>query len=155
LPIAVTPEYPGGVVEQPDAADANAELFELLLELKRRLSEHAEQRLRGYEIASKDNWALQALDEPMPMNVLAEHMGTDASYLTGIADRLEQRGLVERQPHPTDRRIKHLALTTDGRRLRQELRQLLWSDVPALERLTPDEREQLRRLLSRALGHPR
>jgi DNA-binding MarR family transcriptional regulator len=143
------------VVDQPDAADANAELFELLLQLKRRLWDHAEQRLRGYEIASKDNWALQALHEPMPMNVLAERMGTDASYLTGIADRLEQRGLVERRPHPTDRRIKHLALTGDGRRLRQELRRLLWSDVPALERLTPEERQQLRRLLARALGRPR
>lgn len=147
-------EYLGVVADQPDAADANAELFELLLRLTRRLSEHAERRLRGYQIASKHNWALQALDEPMPMNVLAERMGTDASYLTGIADRLEERGLVERRPHPTDRRIKYLALTDEGHRLRRELRRRLWSDVPALQALTPDERDQLRRLLTRALGPP-
>jgi len=150
----VRSKYPRKVVAQPDAAGANVELFELLLRLARRLSEHAERRLHGREIASKDNWALQALDQPMPMSVLAERMGTDASYLTGIADRLEQRGLVERRPHPTDRRIKHLALTADGLRLRQELRQLLWSDVPTLDTLAPGEREQLRRLLAKALGRP-
>src|SRR5947208_12031357 len=34
----------------------------------------------------------------VPMRELAEHFGFDASYLTGLADALEERGLVERRP---------------------------------------------------------
>src|SRR6266550_8777798 len=41
-------------------------------------------------------------DQGTPMRDLADHMGVDASYVTGLADALEERGLVERRPHPTE-----------------------------------------------------
>ena len=46
--------------------------------------------------------ALRLLDpeEPMPMSALAERLFCDASNVTGIADRLEARGLVEREAWP-------------------------------------------------------
>ena len=77
----------------------------------RRIWDHAEARLAPYSLSLKHNWALHALDEPMSMSALADRLGIDASYVTTIADQLEERGLIERQPHPTDRRIKSLALT--------------------------------------------
>jgi DNA-binding MarR family transcriptional regulator len=37
--------------------------------------------------------------------------------MVAIVDELEERGLVERRPHPGDRRIRAVHLTGDGRRL--------------------------------------
>jgi DNA-binding MarR family transcriptional regulator len=85
------------------------------------------------------------------MGALAERLGIDASYVTTIADQLEERGLIERQPHPSDRRVKSLALTPEGRRLREELAAALWTEVPLLDALTPAEREELRRLLAKSI----
>ena len=76
--------------------------------------------LAPHALSLKHNWALHALDEPMSMSALAERLGIDASYVTTIADQLEERGLIERRPHPTDRRIKSLALTPEGRRLQDQ-----------------------------------
>src|SRR6476661_6122186 len=54
------------------------------------------------------------LDRPISMRELAERLKADPSNVTGLIDRLEARGLVERRPDPTDRRIKGLALTSAG-----------------------------------------
>src|ERR671928_2004208 len=53
-------------------------------------------------------------DEPMPMSALAERLFCDASNVTGIVDRLEARGLVERRSSEGDRRVKALTLTEAG-----------------------------------------
>ena len=52
--------------------------------------------------------------EPRPMHELAALLACDNSNVTGIIDRLEARGLVERQPFEQDRRVKHVALTSRG-----------------------------------------
>ena len=54
---------------------------------------------------------LALLDEPRPMGELAQHMHCDNSNMTGIVDRLAERGLVERRPAEGDRRVKLVALT--------------------------------------------
>jgi DNA-binding MarR family transcriptional regulator len=38
------------------------------------------------------------------------------SRMVAFVDELEQRGLVERRPHPGDRRVRALFLTAEGRR---------------------------------------
>src|SRR4249920_1483443 len=60
--------------------------------------------------------ALRLLDpeQPLPMNAVAEGLFCDASNVTGIADRLEARGLIERRSAGGDRRVKALALTPAG-----------------------------------------
>ena len=130
-------------------ASDNAALVDLLWLVMRRIWDDAEKRLAPYGLTMKHSWALHALDEPMSMRGLAERLGIDASYVTAIADQLEERGLIERRPHPTDRRIKSLALTAEGRRLREKLADELWVDVPVLDALTAAERRELWRLLSR------
>ena len=45
---------------------------------------------------------------------LAGKVGLDTSTLGGVVDRLETRGLISRQPSPTDRRVKQLMLTDAG-----------------------------------------
>lgn len=134
------------------AARDNAALVDLLYLVMRRIWDDAEQRLAPHGLTMKHSWALHALDEPMSMSALAERLGIDASYVTAIADQLEQRGLIERRPHPTDRRVKSLALTDEGERLREDILRELWTTVPTLDRLTDNERRDLRSLLDKAVG---
>jgi DNA-binding MarR family transcriptional regulator len=136
------------------AARDNAALVDLLYLVMRRIWDDAEQRLAPFGLTMKHSWALHALDEPMSMSGLAERLGIDASYVTAIADQLEERGLIERRPHPTDRRIRSLALTGEGERLREQILGDLWSTVPILDRLTDRERRELRRLLGKSVGAP-
>src|SRR4029079_12740380 len=60
--------------------------------------------------------ALRQLDpeQPIPMSSMAEKLFCDASNVTGIADRLESRKLVERRAADGDRRGKGPALTEAG-----------------------------------------
>jgi DNA-binding MarR family transcriptional regulator len=127
------------MTDQTPARDTAA-LVDLVYGFMRRVWEHAEQRLAPYSLTLKHSFALHALDEPMAMNALAERLGIDASYVTTIADQLEERGLIERQPHPTDRRVKSLALTPEGRQLRERLAAELWTDVPMLDALSAADR---------------
>ena len=50
----------------------------------------------------------------MTMGELAAKLGIDAPYATLVVDELERQGLVERRPHPTDRRAKLVATTDKG-----------------------------------------
>ena len=55
-------------------------------------------------------------DRPMPMGELAGALSCDASNVTGLVDRLESRGVLQRSPSAEDRRVKVLSLTPLGRR---------------------------------------
>lgn len=46
---------------------------------------------------------------------LAARLSADPPYVTLMIDDLEKRGLVQRKPHPTDRRAKLVELTASGR----------------------------------------
>jgi MarR family transcriptional regulator, organic hydroperoxide resistance regulator len=141
------------VTDPPDtAARDNAALVDLLWVVMRRIWEDAERRLAPSGLTMKHSWALHALDEPMSMSGLAERLGIDASYVTAIADQLEERGLIERRAHPTDRRIKSLALTDEGRRTRDEILVELWTTIPVLDGLTDLDRRELQRILDKAVG---
>src|SRR5256885_15790819 len=65
-----------------------------------------------FELAPAQLMALKALDpaSPVPMRDLAEALACDNSNVTGIIDRLEDRGLVERRASPADRRRATLLL---------------------------------------------
>jgi DNA-binding MarR family transcriptional regulator len=88
---------------------------------------------------------------PIAMRELADGLHCDPSNITGIVDRLGDRGLVERGSAPGDRRIKTLMLTEEGTALRMRLLDRLSEPPPGLEALSAGEQRQLRDLLRRAL----
>ena len=55
--------------------------------------------------------------EGQSQQAIGEAIGAPASRMVAIVDELERRGLVERRPHPSDRRVRALYLTGDGRKL--------------------------------------
>jgi DNA-binding MarR family transcriptional regulator len=95
--------------------------------------------------------ALLLLDAPSAMRFLAEHMACDQSYVTGLADDLERRGLVTREPGD-DRRVKVLTLTKAGAALRSKLSRAVARQSPVMIRLGSADRVTLERLLNTLLA---
>ena len=101
--------------------------------------------------------ALRLLDpeRPLPMSGLAELLVCDASNVTGIADRLEARGLIERRSAGGDRRVKVLALTPAGEAVRARVYDLMSEPPAAIAALSESDQRALRDILARAAEHLR
>ncbi len=93
---------------------------------------------------------LAATDEPLSLGHLAECLACTRSNITQLVDRLEQDGLVQRTPDPTDRRSLRAAITVEGRR-RYEWGVKTQAQVERemLRGLSPKEQEQLVSLLDK------
>jgi DNA-binding MarR family transcriptional regulator len=91
-------------------------------------------------------------DRPLPMGRLADTLGCDASNVTGLVDRLEARGLVQRRPAADDRRVKVIQLTPAGSRLRAQLLRRMTGASCSLARLSRDERRSLVKILEAVLN---
>jgi len=97
---------------------------------------------------------LGSLDDEggLRMSDLAETWGCDASYVTTLADGLQERGLAERRPHLTDRRVKTIVLTPEGRAKRERALELLSQPPSAFASLSTTEQRQLRDLLRKLVA---
>jgi DNA-binding MarR family transcriptional regulator len=145
-----------GTALEPAAGTAR-EIWELLLELSRtQFREHLSATIALFDLSPPQAHALQALEpgNPVPMRDLASRLKCDASNITGIVDRLEARGLVERRPDPGDRRVKALIVTAKGAALRARLAERLYQVPSALAMLSPAEQRTLLELLRRLVSPP-
>jgi MarR family transcriptional regulator, organic hydroperoxide resistance regulator len=89
-------------------------------------------------------------DRPIAMNELANTLGCDASNVTGLVDRLEERGLLERRTSAEDRRMKMIAVTTSGEKQRRKLLEL-WHEPPRqIADLPLGDLKELLRILRKA-----
>ena len=86
---------------------------------------------------------------PWTLAELAQQMGTDAPATTVLVDALEQRGLVKRMPHPTDRRAKQVSITAAGRRIVDIVEKIGDPPPAAFERLPDVELRRLRATLEK------
>lgn len=91
-------------------------------------------------------------NDSLPQRAFAELLWCDASYVTAIVDKLEARGLIERRPDATDRRVKRLALTPAGRKLRKQALRRLYQPPEAIKQLSPSDKKALRDIMRRALA---
>lgn len=87
--------------------------------------------------------------KPTAMRELAIAFACDASYITAVVDALEQRGLATREPHPTDRRVRTVVLTSHGREVSASVLSLLSEPPAAVATLSADEQRQLADLLEK------
>jgi DNA-binding MarR family transcriptional regulator len=93
----------------------------------------------------------QLRDGPVTLGQLAEANGVDAPYATLIVDKLEAHGLVERRPHPDDRRRKLVTLTAAGHNAIATADAILLRPPAAFRSLPADDLGQLTGLLTRLL----
>lgn len=127
----------------PVTGEIVAALFRLVDELKA----HFDAVAASFGLTTTQALALRDLERPLAMARLAGTLRCEPSNVTAMAGRLEARGLAERRPLAGDRRVRQLALTDAGRRLRQEFVAALFTGVPAVAGLTEPQRRQLRDLL--------
>jgi len=81
------------------------------------------------------------LGGPLGPNDLARTLGVTSAASSGIVDRLEARGHVSRQPHPTDKRRTVVAISASGRtEVLSQMRPMFEALVAADAKLTDQQR---------------
>jgi len=99
-------------------------------------------------------WALVSLwrDEGLKVVELGRRAGLETSTMTGLIDRMERDGLVERRSDPQDRRAQRIVLTDLGRSVKGKVFEILdeslaevFADIPE------DDLEKVGEVLKRVL----
>jgi DNA-binding MarR family transcriptional regulator len=126
------------------------EIIDLVVGLSARMRAHFAKVTADFGMSPSEGRALFELEKPRPMGDLATALHCDASYITGITNRLEDQGLVERQVDADDRRIKQLIVTPKGEQLREAMQLRAEQELPAIAGLTVEQRRVLRDLLRSA-----
>jgi MarR family transcriptional regulator, organic hydroperoxide resistance regulator len=137
-----------------NAPDPAVEAWKLMTQLVFSAKPRIFQAAQEFDLHPGQLRALQLLDpsSEVPMSALAGQMFCDASNVTGIVDRLEARGLIERRPAEHDRRVKMLAVTAEGERVRARLVERLSTPPPQLAALSPADQRALRDALRTAVA---
>jgi len=91
-------------------------------------------------------------DHPTPMRELSDRFHCDPSYVTSLVDGLEAAGMAERRTHPTDRRVKMVALSRHGEAAQAQVRKVLGEPPASLSALGTDELHHLAALLAKVAG---
>jgi DNA-binding MarR family transcriptional regulator len=137
--------------EQPEALAREA--WALLFQAVYGRMRHFPALAAEFELSTVQAHMLRLLGETsLPMSAVAAQLGCDASNVTGLVDRLEARGLVERQSAPHDRRVKLLVLTPAGERVRAGLLARILEPPESIAALSPEDLRALRAVMRRALG---
>jgi DNA-binding MarR family transcriptional regulator len=130
------------------------QVWRLLLQLSfNSVHHHFGAAVAELNLAPTQAMALHELEveQSISMRELAERLRSDPSSITGLVDRLEARGLVERRAHPRDRRVKGLALTPAGAQLRERLLARLYAAPSGVAQLSETDQRSLRALLVQLL----
>ncbi|MEQ0559758.1 MarR family transcriptional regulator [Amycolatopsis sp. NEAU-NG30] len=92
------------------------EAFDKAFELAARLAEAMRQALaeRGLTASRAEVIYVLAREGELVQRALAEALRCTPRHVTGLVDQLEEAGLVQRRPHPRDRRATSVALTAGG-----------------------------------------
>src|SRR3954469_2915486 len=133
--------------------DPGAEAWELMFELLKGTKRERFQLGQEYGLSPMQLVALSTLEpgRELPMSSLADALLCDASNVTGIVDRLEARGLIERREAPNDQRVKMLAVTAEGARFRQRVGRRMAKPPAPIAELSREDQRSLRDVLRRAL----
>lgn len=99
--------------------DARKHICFNLGRVMRRVYDHYEQQLAPFGLTSPQYFVFNALwmGDGISVGELGERVALDTSTLTGIIDRMERNGYVERRPNPDDRRSVLVFLTAKARKL--------------------------------------
>jgi DNA-binding MarR family transcriptional regulator len=133
---------PGGDEELP------RDVLRHLLGVVKAISHQVNELAAEFDLSLPQYNALKNLETPCSQRELAQELHYDASNVTDIVDRLEERGLVTRTIDPNDRRVRRLVLTPEGEAIRRKLFERAIAEAP-LHALTPGEQAKLCELLGK------
>jgi DNA-binding MarR family transcriptional regulator len=110
--------------------------------IKRRFEDEA--KAHGITLAQWRALGQVATNDCITQREIADSMDADPMTVSGILDRLEKRGLIERYPDPSDSRAKLARLTPAGEELFQTARKVgLAMYENAIAGLSASERQAL------------
>jgi DNA-binding MarR family transcriptional regulator len=144
---------PGNV--RTDASSLNQSILDTFADLAKQLGAISHSMAADFGVASSDLLALFKLDGALPMKELAQRMGCDASFITVVADALERRGFVRREPSQRDRRVKNLVLTPEGIAAKKRLMDELADKMPWCYGLDDTQRQCFLTLLRKTVAAAR
>lgn len=148
--------YAAGVGEKPGESGRVApgatkvspeEIVDALMAVMGHLKDHVQTVVQPLGLPAASAMALRLIDCPMPMKELGARLHCDGSFVTSIADELEQRDLARREVDRDDRRIKNLVLTPRGLELRSRLQQDVYRGYGGVTALDDRELHTLLELL--------
>lgn len=116
---------------------------------------HAEIESAGYDLTPVQYAALTTVrDHPdIDQATLAGLIAYDRTTITGVVDRLAQKGLLLRRANERDRRVRELQITDEGRRTLEGIEPAVQAAQRSMLRgLTADEADVLMRLLRKAIA---
>lgn len=149
-------------IHEPDAAGAelsapalNRDILDSLTTLVKEAGSVGHAIAGGFGLAPHDLLAMFKLEGGLAMKELAQRMGCDASFITTIADNLEKRGFIYREPSQRDRRVKNLVLTDEGLSAKERLMAQLAARMPWCYALDDEERRCFLGLLQKIIATPR
>lgn len=97
--------------------------------------------------------SLSLADRPLTCGEIGERMIQVVPAITSLVDQLEKQGLVKRERCADDRRVVHVCITKQGRKLVDDALKLLPAvESRLLSKLTQQEMKSLVRLLERVRG---
>jgi DNA-binding MarR family transcriptional regulator len=131
----------------PGGNDLDQEIFDAMTEFVTQLLQRGERLADRFDVPVSCMKAIRRLDAAVTMKDLGQRLHCDPSFVTMIADALEQRGLAKREANPVDRRIKNLVLTPRGQEVKATLEQEVLGQMPWTRALSTEEREQFLRLV--------
>jgi DNA-binding MarR family transcriptional regulator len=149
--IAYNIKAPDSVLTTAETADADGELdkeiFDAMAALIGQILTLGEAISEQFGVPMFCVKALHILDASMPMKELGQRMRCDPSFVTAIADALEQRGLATREPNTSDRRVKNLVLSTEGHEVKRQMEKDLMGRMPWSRAFDTADRETFLGLL--------
>jgi DNA-binding MarR family transcriptional regulator len=112
---------PSGQITSTENQDLIKELIYQIRRLMQGREIYTKELNKKYQVSAGQLNCLLALYEngPLPPSQIARHILVKSSTVTGIIDRLEQKGLVTRSRNSPDRRVITIELTEAGRLLAQ------------------------------------
>lgn len=130
------------------------ELARNIVEFYEKLSSWEHEVVRGSELTPNQMHAIEIIghEKSLRMKELAEKLGVTTGTLTVTVDRLEQKGLIERHPHETDRRSYRVILTPDGEKhfaKHHEFHIKLTEEIVSV--LTPEELQNFEKILGKVV----
>jgi DNA-binding MarR family transcriptional regulator len=132
--------------------ELNQDIFDALTEFFAQVLDRGERLAAEFGVPSFCLKAIHRLDESVTLKELGRRMHCDPSFVTVIADTLEERGLARREPDAADRRIKNLVLTPGGLELKGRLEAALLGQMPWAHALDVAEQESFLSMIRRMNG---
>lgn len=135
-----------------DQSNLDLRLIRVWMKASKAVVKNIRKDIESHEISNENFITLELLYSkgPHPVQKISEILSIPSGSITYVVDKLEKKGLVERQPNPNDRRASNVVLTEEGRALFDEIFPKHVATISQnLSFISSNDKEQLIDLLKR------